>query len=603
MIFTSPIGLLALLAIPAIVAIHLFRRRFPPRTIAGLFLWQMLRQTPEGGGRLSRLPITASLILECLAALALALILAGARLSPAAVSPHLVVLLDDSASMAAVNARGERARDRAVRRVLQEIDRLGSGARVTIVVSGERPSVLLGPAALSIEARSALDTWKPAAPDHPLALGVRLARELAGRTGRLMVVSDLAPAPRGQPELEGALWVSVGEPLANVGIVGAERSLSPAEGRGTISLTLANDSASPARRRLDVSAGGTAVLTRDVDAPPGLSSFTIAIPPQLPPARVTLSDDPLQRDNEVMLAEPRPRIVGIENRLKDGRGRQALAKAIDAVTGVTQAASGQLAFIEAADLDRQAAPGTWRVAFGRPPAPWRANGVPRDFIGPFVLEKRHPLLLGITLGGVVWSGASPLAPGTVRPIASAGDQPLIGMSAAPGASPDPTVIVNLDLDRTNLIRSPDWPILVSNVVEMRRQALPGPDRWNYRIGEWVRVRLGRDPKGPLRLRCGAIERPLPAGRQIEFIAPSPGGLLQILEGDVVLFELGVNFLDAREADLRRQATADLGALADAPGLRAESGPASDPLFWILLVLGGTALAANWLMLSPRRTPA
>ena len=70
MIFTSPIGLLALLAIPAIVAIHLFRRRFPPRTIAGLFLWQMLRQTPEGGGRISKLPITASLILECLAALA-----------------------------------------------------------------------------------------------------------------------------------------------------------------------------------------------------------------------------------------------------------------------------------------------------------------------------------------------------------------------------------------------------------------------------------------------------------------------------------------------------------------------------------------------------
>src|SRR4029079_4371505 len=92
-----------------------------------------------------------------------------------------------------------------------------------------------------------------AAPDHPLALGVRQARELAGRTGRLMVVSDLAPALRGQPELEGALGVSVGEPLANVGIVGAERSLSPAEGRGTISLTLANDSASPARRRLDVS--------------------------------------------------------------------------------------------------------------------------------------------------------------------------------------------------------------------------------------------------------------------------------------------------------------------------------------------------------------
>ena len=105
MIFTSPLGLLALLAIPAIVAIHLFRRRFPPRPVAGLFLWQAVQQTPQGGGRISKLPVTASLILECLAALALALILSGARLNPASVNEHLIFLLDDSASMAAVNAQ------------------------------------------------------------------------------------------------------------------------------------------------------------------------------------------------------------------------------------------------------------------------------------------------------------------------------------------------------------------------------------------------------------------------------------------------------------------------------------------------------------------
>ena len=83
MIFTAPLGLLALLAIPAIVVIHLFRRKFPPRPVAGLFLWRVAQHTPEGGARISRLPITASLILECLAALALALLLAGARLKPA----------------------------------------------------------------------------------------------------------------------------------------------------------------------------------------------------------------------------------------------------------------------------------------------------------------------------------------------------------------------------------------------------------------------------------------------------------------------------------------------------------------------------------------
>ena len=38
MIFATPWGLLALLAIPGIIAIHLFRRRFPVRPVAGLFL-------------------------------------------------------------------------------------------------------------------------------------------------------------------------------------------------------------------------------------------------------------------------------------------------------------------------------------------------------------------------------------------------------------------------------------------------------------------------------------------------------------------------------------------------------------------------------------
>jgi hypothetical protein len=136
---------------------------------------------------------------------------------------------------------------------------------------------------------------------------------------------------------------------------------------------------------------------------------------------------------------------------------------------------------------------------------------------------------------------------------------------------------------------------------MRRRSLPGPERWNYRVGEWVRVRLGRDPKGPLRFRCGAIERALPAGRQLEFIAPSPGGLLQVFEGNDVLFEIGVNFLDESETNLRRQASGDVGERREAAGLRAESGPSSDPLFWLLLAVGAMAIVANWCLLPPYRT--
>ena len=113
-----------------------------------------------------------------------------------------------------------------------------------------------------------------------------------------------------------------------------------------------------------------------------------------------------------------------------------------------------------------------------------------------------------------------------------------------------------------------------------------------------------------RVRCAfaaaRVERALPAGRELEFIAPSPGGLLQILEGpthrrEVVLFELGVNFLDESETNLRDQSTADVGALRRrGRGLRAESGPASDPLFWLLLTIGGDGDRGNWCLLAAGR---
>jgi hypothetical protein len=604
MIFTAPWGLLALLGIPAIIAIHMFRRKFPPRPVAGLFLWQTLRQTPEGGGKMSKLPITASLILECLAALALALILAGARLRPASVNEHLVVLLDDSASMSAANARNESPRDRAVRRVQDEIERLGRSVRVTVVLSGERPAVLAGPAALAIEAKAALEHWKPRSQHHSLALGLRLARELASKTGRLMVFSDAPPDVRGASAIQGVRWLSIGEALPNVGIIDAQRTLTPSEGRGAISLTLGNFSKEPAKRTLRLVANqepGKELLLKELELPPGTSSINLPILTGLPAITASLSADALLRDNDVTLVEPRPQIVGVENHLPEGRARDAVARALGSISTASRTEHGQLWFGPAVALDQPGEQSVWRVGFGRAPARLLTPGAPLDFVGPFVPEKRHPLLQGVTLAGVVWAGALPIAAGSVHPIVSSGDHPLIAML---GSRPDEGILFNVDLDKTNLVRAPDWPILISNLVELRRQNLPGPERWNYRAGEWVRARLGNDPKGPLHFKCGALDRPLPQGRTIEFLAPSNCALLQIMEGKDTLFELGVNFLDENESNLSDRATGEAGKLeSQISGLRTETGPESDPLFWTLLVVGGLALLGNWCWLGPSRSGA
>jgi Ca-activated chloride channel homolog len=597
--FATPLGLLALAAIPAIVAIHLFRRKFPERPVAGLFLWRFAPQNPDSGRRLDKLPMSPSLILECLAALALALILAGARLSSSTSGDHLIVLLDDSASMAA-GAQGETARDRGVARVLAEIEKLGPRGLITLIRSGERPSVIAGPAAFTTEAEPALREWQPSRPHHSLAVGLRLAREFARDGGRILVISDGPPASATDRILDGEVWVSVGRSLANVAIVGAERAI-PSEGRGTLSLTVRNSAEAPARRVLRVTAADKEVLTRELQVPPGTSSINLPLPAGLPALRASLSNDVLPRDDEAVLVEPRSHIVAIENNLKADRGRDALDKAINALSNVTRAESGHLAFSSSLDLAQPGTPGVWRVGFGRPPANLAAAGDPADFIGPFIMEKRHPLLLGVTLGGIVWTGAAPVSR-AMHPVVSAGELGLLGVLNG-GGSPEAAVLFNIDLERTNLIRSPDWPILISNLVEMRRRELPGPERWNYRIGEWVRVKLDRDPSAVLRLRWPGGERELPRSRLIEFAAPAPGGLVQILEADKALYELGVNFLDEIEADLRSRTTDESGQPRDAQSMQTERRAASDPLFWVLLVIAAVAMLGNWFVLGSRRVPA
>jgi len=305
--------------------------------------------------------------------------------------------------------------------------------------------------------------------------------------------------------------------------------------------------------------------------------------------------------------EPRAQVVAVDDRLKEGRGRAALEKALSALSEVVHASPGHLTFLDTAMADpndgsaNAPAPGVWQARFGRPEATLVADGTPQDFIGPFVLEKRHPLLQGVTLGGIVWTGVFPLTPGAVHPLASGGDRALIGTVAVANGATDPAFLFNLDLERTNLVRSPDWPILISNLVEMRRRELPGPERWNYRVGEWVRILFDKQPTSALRLRMGTFERELPATRVVEFTAPAPGGLAQILEGDQVRYEIGINPLDEAEGDLRQARTQTTGKFETARRQRTiESGAAFDPLFWLLLAIATGAMFANWWLLSPRR---
>src|SRR4029450_11060692 len=100
--------------------------------------------------------------------------------------------------------------------------------------------------------------------------------------------------------------------------------------------------------------------------PPKVSSLQLPLPAGLPAVTVGLSNDSLQRDNEVTLVEPRPQIVSVENRLPHGRGHDALDRALRALAGVTRSDRAQLVFGPANVLDEPAEPVVWPAGVARP---------------------------------------------------------------------------------------------------------------------------------------------------------------------------------------------------------------------------------------------
>ena len=101
MTFLAPIGLLALLALPLIVMLHLIGERRQRQIVPSLMLWRDIPLRPEGA-RWKMLPISFLLMLHLLAATIFGLALARPQLAglPYEGTRHTAVLIDQSTSMA-----------------------------------------------------------------------------------------------------------------------------------------------------------------------------------------------------------------------------------------------------------------------------------------------------------------------------------------------------------------------------------------------------------------------------------------------------------------------------------------------------------------------
>jgi Ca-activated chloride channel homolog len=609
MYFANPWGLLGLLSLPIITAIHLFQRRFPPLLVAGAHLWGAETRVQTAGRRRDRLPITSSLLLELAAGLIFSLALAQPRFGEMGSVAHLVVVLDNSASMSGTPAAEPGFRDAAIAAIGGRMDDLGRDARVTLIRSGIQPTLLGQQAMTWDQAQSALADWQPQAPRHDFASAWDEAARIVGVDGEFLFVTDLIDEQSTTLPL-GMEIVSVGRRLPNVAISTARWTFDSETGQGTLFVRISNYGGSPVSATLRGTADPQTIFEQQISLDADSAApFEVNVPGGI--GRLTLNvdapGDGLSVDNTVTLVEPKIRLLSIAVTLPDDSAEQRLVRrALSAMPDV-QLSTPEQAHLLIGPAGEVPQPGRdlWWLGIGPINSSPIVRRQAKDLLGPYLIEKQHPLLDGIVLGGVVWGGVQP-AELPLRPLISTGRIVLLGQLVE---MPMPAWLMNIDLARSNLGESPDWPILMTNLVERRRDELPGLRLWNFHVGETMTFRAppATSTQAPRSdeltlVQPGGSERTLIRDRNdlVEITRLERTGVYEVRDGADVIGTFAVNFFDAEESrSVTALAPGRRQSQAEATATRLSIDEAFSWLMVLAILLLLAAILTDWYVLRPR----
>lgn len=523
--FAYPWGLLALASLGGVLFLYFFVFRGRRIEVSSLHLWQTTRSLRLEGQQKRRPPLTLPLILELLGALLLSLLVAGAAFSRQSTLRHLVVILDSSASMNAV-VGGDSFRERAIRRVMDYFDELGSNGRITAIESGFEPHILGKESLRAGEVRAELAAWRPSGPAHPMQPAVELARALSQEDAVPILLTDHPMA------VEGVRVVSLGTAAANTGWVSC-RWTGPAE---LFALVQHFGDGEP-RKTVAIYGDGRKMGQSEVDFL-GRTAVPLAlpVPDGVSTVRLELPDDALANDNVLLTTRPLHMPVTVRVELEDGALARYVRRAVASVDRAALSSAERPAILVCA-ADRPAGVEGFRLQFHRP-APEAATA----YVGPFTVNGFHPLTRGVDLRGVIWAAdpAFRLEGGVT--LLSVGDVPLAVLEGT-------TLTVNLAEEGGNVFTTPAWPVLIANVVAHVHERSPGLKRLSYRLGEDLSFYRPSSWQGDVEIETPGGRRVLFEGEQVYYGRLEREGIYRVWCGGEQVAAFDVNLLSEEESDL------------------------------------------------------
>lgn len=561
-LLTSPFALVALMAVPVLIGIYLLRNRFRIHPVSSLIFWTDRKKSIQGGINLDRIQTPLLFILELLAISLMALAAAGPMIHSGSETSIFVFILDNSFSMTANDESSPR--DDALKDI-QGLLRSAGRFQARFILAGNVPVSAGRPAKTLSEIQVILKNWTCTSPGADLPAAVSLALELTGKTARIIVFTDHAPkAPVQSGRIE---YRAFGKPLSNVAFVNAGRTSGG--GLDRCLLSLVNLGGIPARPQLIVETvqENRIILRQTPELEPGLI-HRIVFETDFPgPLRAYIEPDPLIFDNEVYLAALPSKKLKIGMDIRNEALHSAIRKGVDSVEHVQIVSlDPQMVFF---DSERPAVDGDcWAVHILADP-----NAV--SYIGPFITDITHPLSEGLSLQGVIWA-AAPIPAFTGDPIIAAGNIPLLTDSELPGGGH--LLTLHLNLERSTLIQSPNWPILCWNMIEWRKSYLPGLSQAMIPLGGSLTFRKDSPEQKLDLIGPDGSQRNISSPKYTAVLNPKRPGLYR-LRTDTEDYSLAVNALSQSESDLLTACTDRWGDIQEADMFWWEYRPVD----WILLL--------------------
>jgi hypothetical protein len=555
--FGNPVGFLALLAIPAILAIHFLQRESRQVTASTLFLLEQLAPESAQGRRFERLRHSVPMWLQLAAALIAAWLLADPRWVRPDAAQHVMLVMDSTVSMTAFHDDLMRALDEDT----ANLQHAAAHTEWQVLESDPvRPTVYSGPSREALLA--AVRAWTPHLGAHDPGPQIQAAQAMLGGRGSIIFVTD-----RKRPLPDGVRLLAVGHPFDHCGFCG----MTVAD--GTWRALVRNYGASTQQRNWWIEANGQKSPPRLLTLQPGSAvELSGAFPPGASHWELVMDPDAFALDSRLPMLSPQLKRLAIRTE-QTPEFQDFFKHFVGSLDRAAESPAAPDLTLAVYDPTKPALPDGPAIVLVLDPFPSGA------------LPDGSVTAAGNSLASELnWSGLlaeqSPAVPPQPddETLVWQGNRPLIFLRGAGAAR---MLVVNFDIRASNAAQLPAFILLLHRFAEEIRAAKMEEEARNLETNEVISV--ASDPRLPTPVIAGTTE---PAYR-----APGEPGFFKVTQAGRELLDGAAHFADPRAADFRAASSADEVAAESAQTLRRNSQP--DPMAPAWMLMLGLVMGASW----------